>query len=257
MGTILLLTAPAARPDPAPVAAGALVVHGGGRGSDAARARALALAGGPAARVLVVPYAAADPVRAGADLMTLWRRAGVRAVEGLDLIDRDRAIAQVERADLIWITSGDQNRLMAALAGTGVPEATRRRHRAGAVVGGTSAGAAAMSAVMITGEAPDPRTGSTRTAEGLGLWPGVIVDQHVLRRDRVGRLRRAVLDRPALVGVGLDEGAFAVVRGRRFEIGGDARAAAVVIDARGGPEPRVATLRPGDSFGLDPGPAAP
>jgi cyanophycinase len=43
------------------------------------------------------------------------------------------------------------------------------------------------------------------TAEGLGLLPGAIVDQHFVRRRRNNRLLSLVLENPALVGVGIDE----------------------------------------------------
>lgn len=57
-------------------------------------------------------------------------------------------------------------------------------HRAGAVVGGTSAGAAVLSAEMITGEADlkSLKSGTTVLKKGLGLLRDVIVDQLRARR---------------------------------------------------------------------------
>jgi len=46
---------------------------------------------------------------------------------------------------------------------------------------------------------------STEVAQGFGLLPGAIVDQHFTRRSRHNRLVSAVLDYPLLVGVGIDE----------------------------------------------------
>ena len=62
------------------------------------------------------------------------------------------------------------------------------------------------------------QTQGDRGTRGLGLWPGVIVDQHFVRRERLHRLLAAVLDRPQLVGVGIDESTAAVVTGSRFEV---------------------------------------
>src|SRR5205814_5842641 len=109
----------------------------------------------------------------------------------------------------------------------------RARHAAGVVVGGTSAGAAILSAVMLTGDADlkSVSRGKTITAPGLGLWPDVIVDQHFLARQRGNRLISAVLDHPALVGVGIDESTAVVVRGTRIEAIG--KSAVIVIDPRG------------------------
>jgi cyanophycinase len=42
-------------------------------------------------------------------------------------------------------------------------------------------------------------------AQGLGLLPGVIVDQHFSQRARYGRLMNLVASSPDLLGIGLDE----------------------------------------------------
>jgi cyanophycinase len=121
---------------------------------------------------------------------------------------------------------------MKALEGTGVPDVIARRYRDGAVVGGTSAGAAVMSAIMLTGDADlqSITVGATKTAAGLGLWPEVIVDQHHLKRQRQSRLISLVLEHPTLVGVGIDERTAAIVSGSRFEVIGES--SVLVIDAR-------------------------
>src|SRR6185295_17336884 len=101
-------------------------------------------------------------------------------------------------------------------------------------VGGTSAGAAVMSRVMIVGgETADltiVRSGTVLTADGLGLIPGAIVDQHFVRRQRFNRLLSAVLDHPDLVGIGIDEKTAIVVSGSSFEVVGDSNV--LVVDAR-------------------------
>jgi cyanophycinase len=225
------------------VAQGALVAAGGGPTVPEIAERALALAGGAGkARVLIVPQASSDP-EAGEASATFWREAGAANVAVLDLAERAAALAALRAADLIWIPGGDQNDLVRVLAAARLVDALVERHRAGAVVGGTSAGAAALSAVMLTGEADLGRIapGRTGTADGLGLWPGVIVDQHVLARRRLNRLIAAVLDRPDLVGVGVDESTAVIVTGSRIEVVG--RGQAVVVDARAASE-RAA--RPGE-----------
>lgn len=219
IGALLLMAMSTGPVAPAAAGPGALVLHGGGAGSETARRRALELAGGPAACVLVVPQAAADAAEAGRDLAAWFRQAGARTVEVLQPAEGPGAVAAVERADLVWITSGNQSRLMAALQAAGVAGAIRRHHAAGAVVGGTSAGMAAVSGVMIAGS-PETPDGPTPTAAGLDLWPGVLVDQHFVARGREPRLRRALRDHPGLLGVGIDEGCFVVVHGRTFTVAG-------------------------------------
>src|SRR5262245_18907672 len=220
---------------------GHLVVVGGGGTPSAVTRKTLELAGGPAARVLVVPQASAS-AGAGESSAEVWRELGAKDVSVLRLDDSAAAVRAVQKADLIWMPGGDQNRLLEALAKTGVPAAMRERYQQGATVGGTSAGAAMLSPVTLTGDADLERVrhGATVTREGLGLWPGVIVDQHFVRRERLHRLLAAVLDRPELVGVGIDENTAAVVSGSRFEVVGggqvvvfDARKAKVLAGAKG------------------------
>jgi cyanophycinase len=221
--------------------AGALVLVGGGGTTPEIVSRTLALAGGRDAIVAVLPQSSALP-GAGESSVKMWLEAGAREAAKVSFEPAAAARAALERATLIWMPGGDQNRFMKAIAGTGLDDVIRARHRAGAVVGGTSAGAAVISAAMITGDADlqSLTAGKTVLGTGLGLWPDVIVDQHFLRRQRGNRLISAVLDRPALVGVGIDEATAVIVRGAAFEVVG--RSSVVVVDARGS---AVVTTDPG------------
>lgn len=205
---------------------------GGGDTNDAIIARTLELAGGRSAVVVVLPQSSALP-DAGDSAVETWKKAGARDVRKVSFDDRDAARRAIESATLIWMPGGDQNRFMSAIAGTGLDDLIRARHAAGVTVGGTSAGAAILSRVMLTGDADlkSVDTGTTVTAPGLGLWPDVIVDQHFLKRQRESRLISVVLDHPSLVGVGIDEGTAVVVRGTEIEVVG--KSAVIVIDPRG------------------------
>ncbi|MCL4866761.1 MAG: cyanophycinase, partial [Gemmatimonadales bacterium] len=115
---------------------------------------------------------------------------------------------------------GVQSRLTAALGGSRFQQGMHAGAQTGAVIGGTSAGAAVMSAVMITGD--ERRQGGSRpvtddnwltieadnvvTTRGFGFLTNAVVDQHFLRRKRYGRLLSLALDHPTLLGVGIDEG---------------------------------------------------
>jgi len=241
LAAVALLAAGAASPalgQPAPK--GHLVVAGGGGMPDRIFARAIQLAGGPDAPVVVFPQAS-EEADTGDVVSDQWRKAGSKAVSTISLTDLAAAARAVEAASLIWFTGGDQVKLLKALEGTGIPEVIARRYREGAVVGGKSAGAAVMSSVTLTGDADlqNVTAGATKTVPGLGLWPGVIVDQHFLKRQRHSRLLSLVLEHPSLVGVGIDEDTAVVVSGSRFEVLGDS--SVVVIDARRATvEPRAA-----------------
>ena len=226
----ILAALPAAAASPADPK-GHLVVVGGGGVPDVILKRALELAGGPASPIVVLPQASelADTGDVAADM---WRKAGATTVTPLVMTDLPAARQAILAASLIWFPGGDQNRLMKALDGTGLPELIARRYQDSAVVGGTSAGAAVLSAIMLTGDADllSMTVGATKTAPGLGLWPDVIVDQHFLKRQRHSRLISLVLEHPTLVGVGIDERTAAIVSGPRFEVIGES--SVLVIDAR-------------------------
>jgi cyanophycinase len=73
---------------------------------------------------------------------------------------------------------------------------------------------------------------------GLGFLPEAIVDQHFIRRERHNRLLSAVLERPTLIGVGIDEStALEVGPDGRWKVMGESEV--MVYDAR---QARVAVL---------------
>lgn len=245
---------------------GALLVVGGGGTTDAIVARAFELAGGKAKRMLVVPQSSGDP-EAGAKSRTYWMEKGAEVVDVLDVADPERALELVARADFVRMPGGDQKRLMTALEGTGIGAAIVERYEDGALVGGTSAGAAVMSSAMILGgekaDLESVRRGGTEIGEGLGLWPEAIVDQHFLKRQRFNRLLACVLDHPELVGIGIDERTAVVVRGSSCEVVGEG--GVVVVDARraqrretkageahSAADVRLSIHRNGDTFDLKP-----
>jgi cyanophycinase len=217
-------------PEPHP---GHLVIVGGGQVPVEVFQKALTLSGGKEAHVLVIPQASLLPTYQAQHALALFRAAGARRVAVLDPHDRHTALGAVRDADLIWISGGDQTRLMRALTDLDLTGAIRERFRQGATVCGTSAGAAVMSQVMLMGVRSPNRVPTAREVSGLGLWPDVIVDQHFLRRHRTPRLLGAVLHHPDKPGVGIDEATAVVVEGHHFEVIGNSEV--MVLDARHAP----------------------
>ena len=252
---LLVLAAPLAAQSPTPQR-GALVIVGGGPIGDSINARFVRLAGGAGrGRVVILPMASAAADEAGDARVEIFRRLGVDAVS-LNLTRESAGSDSVARllaaATGIWFPGGDQSRLAAALLGTPALDSVRARHRAGAVVGGTSAGAAVMSDPMITGD--EKRPGGRRplrdslgavegsvfmtvdrdnivVTPGFGFLEGAIVDQHFLRRRRHNRLLSRVVERPDVIGVGIDEStALVVAPDGSWEVVGESQV--VVYDAR-------------------------
>ena len=249
-------------PQPDPLIEGKLLVIGGGGTTPPMIARMLELAGGSGARILILPQASELPDR-GSGSVELWKEAGATQVMLLDPLTEADGERLIGEADLIWLPGGDQVRLMDALNEVRLVDDIQRRYRQGALVAGTSAGAAVMSPKMITGEADleSVHSGGTQLVPGLGLWHDVIVDQHFVRRQRWARLISAVLDHPELVGVGIDERTAVEVFPAGWRVWGEGTV--VVIDARraegieaareglqGARGVRMALLRDGDIFNL-------
>lgn len=225
------------------VEAGPLLVVGGGGTPEDAQARFLELAGGPAAKLVVVPWASEREDR-GESTVEMWREAGFREVVNADSAAGRKLRQLLTEADAVWMSGGSQNRLMETLAELELQELLYERHREGLLIGGTSAGAAVMSAAMVSGDSGMDGlvAGVTEIYDGLGLWPGVIVDQHFTQRSRYNRLASAVLDTPDLVGIGISERTAVLVLGDgSLEVLGQSNV--VVIDARNA---TVEDSEPGD-----------
>jgi cyanophycinase len=209
-------------PEPAEPISGSLVICGGGQLPERIQRRFVQLAGGDKARIVVIPTAAAGAdSRDGETALKSWKSLGAAAVTRLHTRDRamadtDEFVAPLLEATGVWIEGGQQTRLAEAYLGTAAEQALKDVLGRGGVVGGTSAGAAVMSGVMIESGNPRPLIG-----RGFGLLPGAIVDQHFLKRNRVARLFDALSKYPGLVGLGVDEGTALVVRGRELTVIGE------------------------------------
>src|SRR5688500_14973522 len=122
---------------------GTLFIVGGGAQPPALVARFVSLAGGPHARIAILPMASSEPEASGRakaeELRGLGAEAFVVNVSGA-AAESDSVVRLLRGATGIWFSGGDQSRLTTAVAGTAVLRTIHDRYRAGAVVGGTSAG---------------------------------------------------------------------------------------------------------------------
>ncbi|HET7614783.1 MAG TPA: cyanophycinase [Gemmatimonadaceae bacterium] len=254
LGSACVSGAPATRPiksgtPSADAAAGTLLIVGGGSQPDALVRHFVDLAGGPGkARIAILPMATSDAVATGAEkeaqLDSLGADSFVVNVTRAHA-DDDSVVRALSSVTGIWFPGGDQSVLTAALQGSAALRVIHERFRGGAVVGGTSAGAAVMSDSMITGNqfwpgmsaAVDSGSFSRIARHAIEIVPGfgfvhnAIVDQHFITRQRENRLFSVVLERPSLLGVGIDEGtALQVTPDGMWTVMG--RSSVVILDAR-------------------------
>jgi len=229
----------------APAGRGHLVLIGGGDKPPEVMRKFVELAGGKDAPIVMIPTASSEADAASYYEKLFREEYGCTNAVSLDI--RKKADAgRADWADLarkargIFFGGGDQIRITNALLGTPVGDAIAEAFADGAVVGGTSAGTACQSEVMLTGEGDfsQVRTRSVETWKGLGFLPaGVVVDQHFIRRQRENRLLSVILENPGLLGVGVDEETAIWVRpDGTFQVLG--KSGVLVFDAKDAPVSR-------------------
>ncbi len=217
------------------VANGALVIVGGGRIPDSVSQRFVELAGGTAARVVLVPSAMPAAERGSDPFAKVLAKHGVTDVRIFDCshprdVTADQ-LAMLQDATAIWFGGGRQWRLVDAFAGTAAIAAFHGVLARGGVIGGSSAGATIQGDFLVRGS---PLGNTEMWCEGydrgLAFLPGCAIDQHFLARRREGDLTALIQKIPQCIGLGIDEGTAAIVRGSVLEVLGDSKLA--VFDAR-------------------------
>ena len=201
--------------------AGHLLIIGGAEDKLRQRqilSRFVTLAGAGEAKVAVISTASSLGDEATGLYRSLFHQLGIPDVRGLRPLSRDEAndpelTEQLDDVTGIFMTGGNQLRLSSVIGGTALGRAIIARHKRGCIVAGTSAGASAISSHMVAfgTSGPTPKQRMTQMSAGLGLLPGVIIDQHFEQRNRLGRLLALVAQSPALLGMGIDEDTAALV----------------------------------------------
>jgi len=180
--------------------------------------RFVTLAGGRDATIVVVSTASSLATEAGERYRHIFGDLGVSTVRPLHVATRPQASDEsaalaLRDATGVFLTGGNQLKLASIVGGTRLADAMLERFRHGAVMAGTSAGASAMSSHMIAfgASGATPKQRMAQIAAGLGMLPGVIVDQHFQQRNRLGRLLSLIAQNPSLLGLGVDEDTAGVV----------------------------------------------
>ncbi|HLO66060.1 MAG TPA: cyanophycinase [Holophaga sp.] len=200
-------------------------------------------AGGRGGVIGIVPTATSDPDGELKEWKEILEPAGIELVP-LDVRKREQSsekamLDAAARCTGFWFSGGDQTRVGDRIVGTPLQKAILAKYEAGAVVGGTSAGAAIMSRVMLTGEdiwgkeslkEMGPNCYVTRPGMGF-LPPGIIIDQHFIKRNRQNRLLSLAMTFPDHWSIGVDETTALVVKDGRATVLG---ASGVLVFDTGG-----------------------
>lgn len=184
---------------------GRLLIIGGALDADNAPIyRALEREPDERLRIVVIPTASGVPERSGPgtamDLHANLEGPTVTVIDPRTAPMRE-VVRAIDGADAVWFTGGDQRRITEHLLDTPAHRACFRLLDRGGTIAGTSAGAAMMGDVMITGGRDD----EVETAQGMGFLPGVLTDQHFKERSRQARLMAALRRTGVEYGLGMNE----------------------------------------------------
>ncbi|WP_264524664.1 cyanophycinase [Flavobacterium sp. N502536] len=215
---------------------GRLFIIGGGDRSDALMKQVLSVADlSQKDYIVVLPMSSEEPdssfIFFKSQMVKLTPHPIVMLNFNKEMAQNKRLADSLQKAKLIFISGGDQTRFMNVVQNSPVKTAIQKAYENGSTISGTSAGAAVMSETMITGNQKlqkeysgtfdNIRYDNLETAEGLGLLQTAIIDQHFLKRNRYNRLLSALVEFPALTGIGIDESTAIIVRNNQIEVAGE------------------------------------
>jgi cyanophycinase len=204
------------------------------------------------ARIVLIPTASgsADEAAERAKTLARWQQAHpgyrfeVLHTRDRATADREEFTAPLRSATAVWLGGGVQQNLADAYLGTRVERELQALLARGGVVGGTSAGTAIQTKVMIASGRDAPEM-----ATGFDFVPGAISDQHFLARKRLPRLQQALALHPGCFGLGIDEGTAVEIGGRTLTVHGASKAV-LVLGATPTDAGRVVELAAGERADL-------
>ncbi len=223
---------------------GHLLVIGGGEKPTSITNEFIKLAGGDNAKIVIIPNASSAPLEAVEYETEEFEQAGCSNVEYIlcskENVDADSNLSKLSGATGVFFSGGDQNRLTDVLLNSKLLKKIKQIYADGGVISGTSAGAAVMSKIMITGNELIHNNNSSsfnsieknniETTEGFGFITDAVIDQHFIKRKRNNRLISVILSHPDKLGIAIDESTAILVNpDETFEVLG--RSQVIVYDA--------------------------
>ncbi|HRN26109.1 MAG: cyanophycinase [Ignavibacteriaceae bacterium] len=196
---------------------GKLVIVGGVQTRDIVK-KFVELAGGSNAKIIIIPNAGSNPLKWSKVQVEEFAEFGAKSDYLLftkETADDEVNLKKMDWANAVFFLGGDQSDLTRDMLGTKLLAKVFDIYNNGGVVGGSSAGAAVMSEVMITGnelvnsDSNDAfitiEKNNIETKQGFGFLTNSIVDQHFLKRKRHNRTITALIEHPNLFGIAIDE----------------------------------------------------
>jgi len=213
--------------------------------------------GKPKFRVGVITTASEDPEQRGKDYQTVFTTLGASKIDIFNIKERAQANNRksakiIADLDLIFFTGGDQLRLTTIIGGTRMFDAIQEHLVNGALIAGTSAGAAVFSDTMIyEGKSEDGLfKGSVLSTSGFGFVDKIIFDTHFMARGRIGRLIQIVTSNPTCIGVGIGEDSGVILKGDGVaEVVGSGQV--IIVDGCGIGVSNIMDIKPGEPIAVE------
>lgn len=212
------------------------IIGGGNRSTELMKELVTTAALSPKDYIVVLPMATSVPVESVASVSKDLSALCNNAITSFNFTkaqanDNKAWIDSVKNARLIYITGGDQNKFMAVVKGSALYTALHEAYNNGATISGTSAGAAVMSEIMITGGEKNKAEGDFKeitkdnaiTSQGMGFLTTAIIDQHFIKRSRYNRLLSVLADHPDKTLIGIDEETAIIVKGKKIKVAGNSQ----------------------------------
>ena len=127
----------------------------------------------------------------------------------------DELTERIDEADAFFFTGGDQLKLTTLYGGTHLLTELKSKYISSPVViGGTSAGAMALSTPMIYAGSKDGEqiNGEIKVTTGLEFLKDVCIDTHFVHRGRFVRMAQVIVSNPTTIGLGIEEDTAVVLR---------------------------------------------
>jgi cyanophycinase len=215
---------------------GTLVIVGGGsmEGTGIIE-KFIELAGGPDAKVIIVPTAGGNRARDGSireykdeERIASWLKRGLKNVKMLHthdpkVADTPEFVKDLREATAVWFDGGRQWNIVDSYAGTLAYKEFHKVLERGGVIGGSSAGATIQGEYLVRGDTSGPNVMMTEEPthqEAFKFLRRSAIDQHINARNRWDDLIPVIQKYPNLLGIGLSESTAIVVTGDAFEVMG-------------------------------------
>ncbi len=214
--------------------------------------------GKPDPLIEVITTASSIPEEVGDNYLNAFGKMGCTRVGVIHIKNREDAqnpgyIERIKNCEGIMFSGGNQLRLTSLLGGTQFMDIIHNRYmNEDFIVAGTSAGAMAMSNTMIYhGHSTTAHLkGEVKLTTGLAFVKNVIIDSHVEKRGRFGRLAQAVGLNPSCIGIGLGEDTGVLItEGSNMEAIGSG--CVIIIDGHNIKHSNIADISEGSPISLE------